>query len=47
MLSGGLMLGLIVFYLVVVVVSAWEGNWPRALYWTGASLITTAVLWMK
>jgi hypothetical protein len=26
-------------------VSAYELNWPRAMYWVGASIITSAVLW--
>jgi len=36
---------LIVFYIIVAFVSAAESNWPRALYWVGASIITCAVLW--
>ena len=37
---------LICFYVVVMVLSAWEGNWYRALYYFAALLITLAVLGM-
>ena len=42
-----LMQGLVVFYVVIAVVFAFEGNWPKVLYWISAGLITTSVLWMK
>ena len=42
-----LMQGLIVAYVVIAVVSAWEGNWPRCTYWIGAAIITGSVLCMK
>ena len=42
-----LMVGLIVVYVVLAVIFAFEGNWPRVLYWVSAGLITTSVLWMK
>ena len=45
MTSTVMMYGLIVFYLLTAMVSAWEGNWPRGLYWVGASIISVAVLW--
>lgn len=45
MISTTLMLGLLVVYVLISVVSALEGNYPRCLYWIGAGLITTAVLW--
>lgn len=40
-----MMMGLVVFYLLVAMVSAQETNWPRVLYWISAAGITTAVLW--
>ena len=40
-----MMQGLIVFYILTALVSIYEGNWPRSLYWVGAATITTAVLW--
>ena len=43
MLSSTMMSVLIVFYLIVAFVSAYEGNWLRVLYWASASGITTAV----
>ena len=46
MLSSYLMLGLIVAYLVIAGVSAWEGNMARTLYWISASTLTISVLWM-
>jgi drug/metabolite transporter (DMT)-like permease len=42
-----LMQGLVVVYVIVAVVFAWEGNWPKCLYWIGASIITSSVLVMK
>ena len=42
-----LMQGLIVFYVVLACVFAWENNWPKVLYWCSAGLITISVLWMK
>ena len=45
MASTMLMQGLLIAYAVVAIVSACEGNWPRALYWISAFGITTAVLW--
>ncbi len=38
------MSALIVVYLIIAFVSLLESNWPRALYWVGASIITFAVL---
>lgn len=43
--STGMMQGLVAFYVMVAVVSAYEGNWPRCTYWIGAAIITTSVLW--
>ena len=45
MLSTTMMLGLVVFYALVAIVSVLEGNYPRSLYWVGAGIITSAVLW--
>lgn len=44
-LSDTMMQGLVVFYLLVAGISAYEGNWPRCMYWIGASIITASVLW--
>ncbi len=46
MMSTGLMLALIVFYLGITVAALWEKNWPRVLYFVGAIVISVAVLWM-
>lgn len=40
-----LMQGLLVIYVVVAILSGWEGNYPRCLYWISAAGITSAVLW--
>ena len=42
-----LMLALLVAYAILALVYATERNWPKALYWSGALMITTAVLWMR
>ena len=42
-----LMRVLVVEYVIVALVFASEGNWPRFTYWVGASIITGSVLWMK
>ena len=48
MISGNLLMqSLAVFYVLVAIVFAYEGNWPKCAYWIGASIITTSVLWMK
>ncbi len=47
MIGPSLMQGLAVFYVLVAIVFAFEGNWAKAAYWIGASIITTSVLWMK
>lgn len=47
MLSTKLMMVLLVEYIIVAGVSAYDGSFSRALYWTGAAIITTAVLLMK
>lgn len=42
-----LMQALIGAYLMIAIVSGFEGNWPRVLYWISASLLTISVLYMK
>ena len=42
-----MMLFLVVFYGITACVFLWEGNYPKALYWVGALIITSAVLWMQ
>lgn len=46
MMSTGLMLALIVIYAAITIAALWERNWPRALYFVGAIVISVAVLWM-
>lgn len=46
MVSSYLMGGLICAYAVIALVAAYEGNYPRVLYWVSAASITTSVLWM-
>jgi drug/metabolite transporter (DMT)-like permease len=41
-----MMLLLIGIYAVITVTAAFERNWPRALYFIGAIVISVAVLWM-
>ena len=45
--SSILMSGLIVVYIVIACVSAYELNWPRCTYWIGAAMITGSVLVME
>jgi len=40
-----LMQGLLVVYVVTAMLSCYEGNYPRGLYWLSAAGITSAVLW--
>lgn len=42
-----LMQALVLEYVVVALVFAWEGNIPKMCYWIGAAIITTSVLVMK
>lgn len=46
MMSSWMMLVLILAYALIVGASAWEHNWPRALYFIGAITISIAVYWM-
>jgi uncharacterized membrane protein (DUF485 family) len=41
------MLGLLVFYVVLAVVFAYERQWPKCTYWIGAAIITGSVLAMR
>ena len=41
-----MMIFLIVQYLLIAGLSAWEGKYPRALYYSAASVLTVAVIWM-
>lgn len=38
---------LIANYVVIVGAAAWEKNWPRVMYYLGATWISLAVLWMS
>ena len=46
MMSTRLMVALMVFYAVIVVASAAENQWPRALYCVSAIGISAAGVWM-
>ncbi|MDE2022301.1 MAG: hypothetical protein KGI71_05330 [Patescibacteria group bacterium] len=45
--SDRLMLLLMLAYVGIAAVAAWEQNWPRVLYWLAATAITGSVLWMR
>lgn len=36
---------LIVFYITIMITCLIEKNYPKALYWLSAAMITTSVLW--
>lgn len=38
---------LIANYVLVGLAYGWAGDWPRVLYWAGATLIVTATVWME
>jgi len=42
-----LMFVLVGFYTLTCLVFLTEGNYPKALYWFSAGMITVSVLWMK
>ena len=42
-----LMAGLSIFYVMLAVVFAYEGQWAKCTYWIGACIITVSVLAMK
>lgn len=45
MFSTAIMKCLLVVYFVICVACLFEKNWPKALYWFSAAMITTSVLW--
>lgn len=47
MASEWMMKALLVVYVLLAVVCGYEGNYPKALYWFSAGLITVSVLLMK
>jgi len=36
---------LLIFYFIICVVCMFERNFPKALYWLSAGMITFSVLW--
>ncbi len=49
MMSTGMMVALCVWYALIVLASVTidrPPNWPRALYFVGAIVISVAVIWM-
>lgn len=42
-----LMAFLAVFYVILALVFAYEGQWAKCTYWIGACIITVSVLVMK
>lgn len=47
MISYRIQLVLILFYVGLSVINLLEKNYAKALYWFGALILTTGVLWMK
>jgi hypothetical protein len=45
-MTSGMAWGLVAFYVMLVGSSALEKRWPVCLYWIGAAILTTGVLWM-
>ena len=45
-MSDWIMYALLVFYVCILAVAAWERNWWRCLYFLGAIMISIAVLGM-
>jgi hypothetical protein len=45
MTSDIMMKGLLMVYLVIATTCVLEKNYPKALYWTSAGMITLSVLW--
>ena len=45
MMSRGMMISLIGVYVLICIVALFEKNYPRALYFFSAGLISVAVLW--
>ena len=46
MMSTGWMIALLLQYIGIAVVSCFERQWARSLYFVGAAAITVAILWM-
>jgi hypothetical protein len=47
-MSGDLFLkGLIALYTVATFAYAYEGAWPKVLYFAGSVVLSVGVLWMK
>jgi hypothetical protein len=44
-MSQALMKIMLVEYLVILAACLGERNWPRALYWLGATVLQVSVLW--
>jgi hypothetical protein len=34
-------------YALILAVCLFEGNWKRALYWLGASILQVSIVWMN
>ena len=48
MINGDMLMQfLIVQYLIIAGVHAYEGAWPVVAYWISASCINGSILWMK
>jgi len=45
MSSNFMMKGLLVTYFIISCVCLYEKNYPKALYWTSAGMITLSVMW--
>ncbi len=45
MSSTGMMQCLVVAYTAICLTCLWERNYPKALYWASACMITVSVLW--
>ncbi len=45
MSSTGMMQFLVVAYTAICLTCLWERNYPKALYWASACMITVSVLW--
>ena len=46
-LGDKLMVVLLIEYIALASIYAIEFNWTKAVYWTGAAIITSSVLFMK
>lgn len=43
--SDWMMKGLLITYFIISIVCLHERNYPRALYWVSAGMITFSVMW--